>query len=677
MTATLVRSAPLGSGARATPSVRAPARRVVSATAARPSVPSVVGLRPVRVVDGSVPRHSVPVRPRRVRVSSSSASSPSPAAYHPSASSLLPRTSASDEAPERNRRGPLALVARLAAGVAACVAWFMFAPRAASAAVAKKEVAAAAVEAATKITVDWSAAWGSIVGTVAMLVAYAFFCTSETAITTLWPWKVREISDQEGPDSPFTLMRKDINRFLTTILIGSTVTSIGSATLAAQAAMHLYGEESIALCTAALTLVTLIFCEIAPKSIAVQNAADVARVVIRPIAAMSTLVYPIGRLCTNLVNAVFAVFNIKIAAEPFVSEEELKLVLSGAAKSGQVDSGEKEMIQNVLDMSETPVREVMTPLVRVVGVEQSTSLVELQKIWRTHRFSRVPVYADRVDNIVGVVYSMRLLEYELKQELLSTIKVENLTQKPPYYVPESMSVVKLMRELLARKTHMAIVVNEHGGVVGIATFEDCVEEIVGEIYDENDRPDESEINDDYIRQVAHDVYDVDCRAFVDDLAESIGIDIPSSALYDTVGGFTCDCFDRIPNVGETMVVHMASASKNYDDDSQDEDEPSNFGSRGRSFSDAPGDEGEKADFCAVRPVRITVLDGGMKILRKVQIRVNDAARLKEVIDETTGAPSRMLGAGGGGGDLKSDENREPSVDEVTVDDRTETWQPSR
>ena len=448
------------------------------------------------------------------------------------------------------------------------------------------------------------------------------------------------------------------------------------ATLAAQAAMLLYGEESIALCTAALTLVTLIFCEIAPKSIAVQNAAAVARVVIRPIAAMSTLVYPIGRLCTNLVNAVFAVFNIKIAAEPFVSEEELKLVLSGAAKSGQVDSGEKEMIQNVLDMSETPVREVMTPLVRVVGVEQSTSLVELQKIWRTHRFSRVPVYADRVDNIVGVVYSMRLLEYELKQELLSTIKVENLTQKPPYYVPESMSVVKLMRELLARKTHMAIVVNEHGGVVGIATFEDCVEEIVGEIYDENDRPDESEINDDYIRQVAHDVYDVDCRAFVDDLAESIGIDIPSSALYDTVGGFTCDCFDRIPNVGETMVVHMASASKNYDDDSQDEDEPSNFGSRGRSFSDTPGDEGEKADFCAVRPVRITVLDGGMKILRKVQIRVNDAARLKEVIDGQTGAPSRMLGAGGGD-DSRIDENREPSVDEVTVDDRTETWQPSR
>ena len=121
---------------------------------------------------------------------------------------------------------------------------------------------------------------------------------------------------------------------------------------------------------------------------------------------------------------------------------------------------------------------------------------------------------------------------------------------------------------------------------------------------------------------------------------------------------------------------MISPDARIDDDSQDEDEPSNFGSRGRAFSDAPGDEGEKADFCAVRPVRITVLDGGMKILRKVQIRVNDAARLKEVIDGQTGAPSRMLGAGAGD-DSRIDENREPSVDEVTVDDRTETWQPSR
>jgi hypothetical protein len=127
-----------------------------------------------------------------------------------------------------------------------------------------------------------------------------------------------------------------------------------------------------------------------------------------------------------------------------------------------------------------------------------------------------------------------------------------------------------------------------------------------------------------------------------------------------------------------MVVHMASANRNYDDESDDEDDPSNFGSRGRSFSDASGEgESEKIDYCGLRPVRITVLDGGMKILRKVQIRVNDAARLKEVLDGG-GVPVPALRNPDDEGNADANgRNREASVDEITVDDRTETWQPSR
>ena len=208
--------------------------------------------------------------------------------------------------------------------VAFCVAAVAAAAKAGPA-FAKKAAADAAVtvaEAAAKST-DSS---GAVIGTIALLFVYAFFCISETAITTLWPWKVREISDQEGPDSPFTELRKDITRFLTTILIGSTCSGIGSAALATEAALGLYGEAGVGMVTVALTLVTLVMCEIAPKSYAVQHATAVARVVIRPIAALSVLVYPLGRICTGIVNAFFKLLNIEGSAEPFVSEEELRLV---------------------------------------------------------------------------------------------------------------------------------------------------------------------------------------------------------------------------------------------------------------------------------------------------------------------------------------------------------------
>ena len=526
--------------------------------------------------------------------------------------------------------------------VAFCVAALVAAAAKAGPAYAKKAATDAAVTVA-ETAVKSTDSSGAVIGTIALLFVYAFFCISETAITTLWPWKVREISDQEGPDSPFTELRKDITRFLTTILIGSTCSGIGSAALATEAALGLYGEAGVGMVTVALTLVTLVMCEIAPKSYAVQHATAVARVVIRPIAALSVLVYPLGRICTGIVNAFFKLLNIEGSAEPFVSEEELRLVLSGAAKSGQVDLGEQEMIQNVLEMGETPVREVMTPLVRVVGVDKSATLLDLRSLYREHKYSRVPVYDDRVDNIVGVVNSMRMLDVEsLDDGALRSTQISALPGfgDSPYFVPESMSVVKLMRELLARKTHMCIVVNEFGGTIGIATFEDCVEEIVGEIYDETDTPDDVESSETYVTEVKEGVFDVDYRCDVEDLADLIGVDIPSSALYDTVGGFTCDCFDHIPEVGESMVVTLpvkAGASWDEMDGDADAADSETGETQAQSLrnkvSDATDSERETtnepkdpldAGF-GMCPVRLTVTDGDMKMVRSVRVRVGDAA----------------------------------------------------
>jgi CBS domain-containing protein len=278
-----------------------------------------------------------------------------------------------------------------------------------------------------------------------------------------------------------------------------------------------------------------------------------------------------------------------------------------------------------------------------VGVDKSATLLDLRSLYREHKYSRVPVYDDRVDNIVGVVNSMRMLDVEsLDDGALRSTQISALPGfgDSPYFVPESMSVVKLMRELLARKTHMCIVVNEFGGTIGIATFEDCVEEIVGEIYDETDTPDDVESSETYVTEVKEGVFDVDYRCDVEDLADLIGVDIPSSALYDTVGGFTCDCFDHIPEVGESMVVTLpvkAGASWDEMDGDADAADSETGETQAQSLrnkvSDATDSERETtnepkdpldAGF-GMCPVRLTVTDGDMKMVRSVRVRVGDAA----------------------------------------------------
>lgn len=445
--------------------------------------------------------------------------------------------------------------------LAAAVAAGTFAARAGAAA---KGLAAAANAPALNVSA-FERALPMLTVAGGLLFASAFFSLAETSITTLYPWKIRELADQEeGSGGVFGILRKDVTRFLTTILIGTTFCDILATALVTEAALVLYGEGSTTVVTLALTIVTLLFTEIAPKSVAVQHAVAVAKVIATPVYWLSIIVYPVGRIFQSLVNSVFALFGVKTSAEPFVSEEELKLVLAGATKSGEVANSEKNMIQNVLDLEETVVRDVMTPLVQVWGVSATATLAEVRTDWLEHKYSRMPVYEDRVDNIVGIVRANRIMQIAVERihqperhKPLEEIAVQEVMVTDPYFVPESMSVSKLLRELMLRKTHMCIVVNEFGGVVGIATLEDCVEEIVGEIYDEEDNTKTDateELRDEppLITVVRPGEYLVDTSVPLWKLAEELSLDIPSSPLYETVGGFVCDLFGSIPEVGATI-----------------------------------------------------------------------------------------------------------------------------
>ncbi|KAI3769557.1 hypothetical protein L6452_00666 [Arctium lappa] len=404
----------------------------------------------------------------------------------------------------------------------------------------------------------------------ALLGLSAFFSMAETSITTLSPWKVRELAEKEGENGVFKLLRTDITRFLTTILIGTTVVNIGATALFTEAATTVFGEAGVSAATGVMTVVVLLLTEITPKSIAVHNATAVARAVVRPVAWLSLVLYPVGRVVTFLSMGMLKILGLKGKSEPSVTEDELKLMLRVAELSGAIEEEEQDMIEKVLEIKDTHVKEVMTPLVDVVAVDAGATLVDFHHFWVTHQYSRVPVFEQRIDNIVGVAYAMDLLDLVQKGDMLETAAVGEIAHKPAYFVPDSMLVWNLLREFRIRKVHMAVVLNEYGGTVGIVTLEDVVEEIVGEIFDENDSKEEIERKTGNIVMVAEGIFDVDANTSIYQLSEDLDIILPEDHQYETVSGFICEAFGYIPRTGESIKVVLKKANEEDGDGSKQE-----------------------------------------------------------------------------------------------------------
>ncbi|XP_048420142.1 DUF21 domain-containing protein At1g55930, chloroplastic isoform X2 [Pyrus x bretschneideri] len=384
----------------------------------------------------------------------------------------------------------------------------------------------------------------------ALLGLSAFFSMAETSITTLWPWKIRELAEKESENGVFKLLRNDVTRFLTTILIGTTVVNIGATALVTDAATAIFGEAGVTAATGIMTVAILLLTEITPKSVAVHNPTEVARFVVRPVAWLSLVLYPVGRIVTYLSMGMLKILGLKGRSEPYVTEEELKLMLRGAELSGAIEEEEQDMIENVLEIKDTHVREVMTPLVDVVAIDASATLVDFHDLWVTHQYSRVPVFEQRVDNIVGIAYAMDLLDYVQKGELLESTTVGDMAQKPAYFVPDSMSVWNLLREFRIRKVHMAVVLNEYGGTVG----------------------EEIQKKTGYVVMRAEGIFDVDANTSIDQLSEDLNVKMPEGHQYETVSGFICEAFGYIPRTGESIKVVLENENEEEIDESKSENQ---------------------------------------------------------------------------------------------------------
>mgnify|MGYP003878201327 CR=1 FL=1 len=301
---------------------------------------------------------------------------------------------------------------------------------------------------------------------------------------------------------------------------------------------------SVLIVTLAVGFVTLVFGEVAPKSIAMRYAEQISLRFAGVMKLLSFLMLPAVKVVSFSADLVVKPFGTHVRfSTPMLTEEELKLLVEAGEEEGVLEEEEKEMIHSIFEFTDTVARQVMVPRIDMKCVEVTAELDELLETIMKYGHSRIPVYEENVDNILGVVHAKDLLPV-LKEDLRE-VDIRDV-MRPAYFIPETKKIDELLAEFKRSKIQMAIVRDEYGGTAGLVTLEDLLEEIVGDIMDEYD------FEEPLIEIVDSDHAVVSARISVDDLNEQMGLDIPESEDYETIGGFIFGLFGRQPEEGESV-----------------------------------------------------------------------------------------------------------------------------
>eukprot|EP00533_Pseudo-nitzschia_delicatissima_P011615 CAMPEP_0197284440 /NCGR_PEP_ID=MMETSP1432-20130617/25444_1 /TAXON_ID=44447 /ORGANISM="Pseudo-nitzschia delicatissima, Strain UNC1205" /LENGTH=612 /DNA_ID=CAMNT_0042751453 /DNA_START=378 /DNA_END=2216 /DNA_ORIENTATION=- len=479
---------------------------------------------------------------------------------------------------------------------------------------------------------------------VSLFGGLALLHAAEIAITTLYPWKVKEFAEEEeklGKRGTFKILNEDITRVLTTILVASTTCSIFATTVFTHLVAGVFGNSGEKYGALALTALTLFFVELLPKSIGVTNAESVARVMVPPINIMTTFVSPIGVSLSWLAKKTLSLIGLKGKDNSGITDSQLRLIVTGARDSGTIDHGEQEMIQGVLGLQNQRVKEIMKPRVEMIAVPKDMSVASVLGVVRESGYSRIPVYEGEIDNIVGIVLAKNVLDFFVNGVLVdkdvikkirenigssnnnniqqqkdigddepqlvppspssSSSKSSDEEESPPhlyttenmptvqtpkgtenyvkpltgfelarrmeksiseaeliencYFVPETANGWSVLQEMRRRRVHMAIVVDEYGGTEGLVSLEDIVEEVVGEIYDEDDE-EEYDFSEDSITLQDDGTFIIRGDADLGDCDTILNLNLDEEEalkVFATLSGFLCMCAGEIPQVGDFVM----------------------------------------------------------------------------------------------------------------------------
>lgn len=381
---------------------------------------------------------------------------------------------------------------------------------------------------------------------IVLLIMSAFFSMSETALMSLSKIRIRHMVEEGVKGAKLVEnLTEDPNRLLGAILIGNNVVNIGASALATTIATNIFGSAGAGIATGIMTILVLIFGEITPKSIAKQNSEKVALRVSKIINVIVRILRPFIWIFTAISSIFIRLFGgDPKASEPFITEEELRTMVGVSEEEGVLEDVEKEMIFNVFDFADAHVKDVMVQRVDVIAVDIEASYEEVLEVIKTEQFSRIPVYNQTIDDIVGILNVKDLI---MAEKSLNIFKVSDYMREP-YYTFEFKKIKELFSEMKKTRNHISVVLDEYGGTVGIVTIEDLIEEVFGDIEDEYDDYEKE------IEVVKEDEFIVDGSARLDDISELIGVNMESEE-FDSVGGLVIGELGRFPEQNEEIQLN--------------------------------------------------------------------------------------------------------------------------
>ncbi len=374
---------------------------------------------------------------------------------------------------------------------------------------------------------------------VALFLGSFFFAGTETALTSLGEARSRKLREERGDSGrPLELWIDHPSKVLATLLIGNNLTNVGASAVATQMALRMFESSAIAIVTGVMTLALLIFGEITPKTIARERAEDVAIPALRLLKPFYRVFYPLAFALEGLATGVSRAFG-QPEDRPVVSSEDVDWYIGLSAKEGALEPMKQELLTSVIEFTDLEVKQIMIPRTHMVALDVSTDPREALKVCADTGHSRFPVYGGDIDDILGILMQVLLTPGEMPATLEPLVREVD-------FVPEGKAVTELLVSMRSGRSHMAIVVDEFGGTSGLATLEDVVEEIVGEIQDEHD------VEDAPVLHLPDGGLLVVAAINLRDLEDELDVEFPDDGDYESLGGFVTAQAGHMPAVGDKV-----------------------------------------------------------------------------------------------------------------------------